>query len=226
MWIAYRLLSDDLEMACDERTADWFEEREDYLKVLVSSSGKAYPVLPSFAYGNIRNRVSHLLSYDLQRNTVTAVFAVVLTLILAAVPLLGYRYSTVVLKDHGMSLHGPVEHSELVCGFEEYPDHHEADYINKIDKNGKVYPLMDGIVEFVGFDEVYGHYVCISHDSGYRSYYCYLSDVSVKEGDSVSSSPIGTIGDSGRATGEHVGVAMTDEKGNYVRNLENILFRK
>lgn len=70
----------------------------------------------------------------------------------------------------------------------------------------KIYPLRPGVVEFSGWlNRIYGRAVIIDHGNGIKTLYAHNSQNLVKEGDYVgTSSPIGKIGSTGRATGPHL----------------------
>lgn len=67
----------------------------------------------------------------------------------------------------------------------------------------------DGVVEVVVSkykpNQSYGRQIIINHSNGYRTVYAHLKNVQVKEGQKVLRyQVIGTVGDSGRATGPHL----------------------
>ncbi|MDR0487135.1 MAG: M23 family metallopeptidase [Treponema sp.] len=64
---------------------------------------------------------------------------------------------------------------------------------------------MSGRVSTIGYDDVLGNYVVISHYSGYRTLYGHMSVVRVKMGAYVSTGErIGDVGSTGLSTGPHV----------------------
>ncbi len=78
-----------------------------------------------------------------------------------------------------------------------------------------VYAAMDGVVEETGFTADYGNYIVILHrDELYdeiRTRYGYLNSVEVTEGTQVvAGEEIGTVGKTGRATGNCLQFAITD----------------
>ena len=63
----------------------------------------------------------------------------------------------------------------------------------------------EGTVDQVGFDEIYGNFVLVSHVGGYQSLYGHLSEVLVSLKETVNSgSIIGKVGSTGRSTGPHL----------------------
>jgi len=64
---------------------------------------------------------------------------------------------------------------------------------------------MSGRVSKVGYDDVLGNYVMISHHSGYRTLYGHMSVVRVKTGAYVGTGErIGDVGSTGLSTGPHL----------------------
>jgi murein DD-endopeptidase MepM/ murein hydrolase activator NlpD len=64
---------------------------------------------------------------------------------------------------------------------------------------------MSGRVSGVGWDNVLGNYVVISHHSGYRTMYGHMSVIRVKSGSYVGTGErIGDVGSTGMSTGPHV----------------------
>jgi murein DD-endopeptidase MepM/ murein hydrolase activator NlpD len=64
---------------------------------------------------------------------------------------------------------------------------------------------MAGRVSDVGFNNIFGNYVVITHHSGYRTLYGHLSSTRVKAGGYVrEGEPIGNVGSTGLSTGPHL----------------------
>ncbi|MDR2516971.1 MAG: M23 family metallopeptidase, partial [Spirochaetaceae bacterium] len=64
---------------------------------------------------------------------------------------------------------------------------------------------LSGQVAFVGYNEVMGNYIVISHHSGYRTLYGHLNQTHVKSGDYVRTGDrIGEVGSTGLSTGPHL----------------------
>jgi len=64
---------------------------------------------------------------------------------------------------------------------------------------------MSGRVSAVGWDDVLGNYVVISHHSGYRTMYGHMSAVRIKSGAYVGTGErIGDVGSTGLSTGNHL----------------------
>jgi murein DD-endopeptidase MepM/ murein hydrolase activator NlpD len=64
---------------------------------------------------------------------------------------------------------------------------------------------MSGRVSGVGYDNVLGNYVVISHHSGYRTMYGHMSVIRVKSGSYVGTGErIGDVGSTGMSTGPHL----------------------
>lgn len=69
-----------------------------------------------------------------------------------------------------------------------------------------VHPVASGKVVFAGWSPLgYGNMVIVRHKLGYESLYAHLAQISVKEGDSVTSDSIlGGVGATGIASGNHL----------------------
>ena len=64
---------------------------------------------------------------------------------------------------------------------------------------------LSGRVVFVGYNEVMGNYIVISHHAGYRTLYGHLNQTHVKSGDYVRTGDrIGEVGSTGLSTGPHL----------------------
>ncbi len=62
-----------------------------------------------------------------------------------------------------------------------------------------------GVVTLTGDFYFAGKCVCVSHGAGFSTFYCHLSEISVKEGESVKAGQtLGLSGKSGRVTGPHL----------------------
>ena len=69
-----------------------------------------------------------------------------------------------------------------------------------------VYSILDGKVEAVQYSNTgYGNAIYVVHDGGVSSLYAHLYQILVQKGDNVSAGEqIGTVGETGRATGDHL----------------------
>jgi len=64
---------------------------------------------------------------------------------------------------------------------------------------------MAGRVSVVGYDNVFGNYVIINHNSGYRTLYGHMSVIRTRTGAYVTQGErIGDIGNTGQSTGSHL----------------------
>lgn len=70
----------------------------------------------------------------------------------------------------------------------------------------KVFATGDGTVTFVGYSRKgYGNEIVINHKFGFSSRYAHLSTIKVNKGDKIKRGQIiGTVGQTGRATGPHL----------------------
>ncbi len=90
----------------------------------------------------------------------------------------------------------------------------------------KVIAPADGEVEVVVVkyapNQSYGKQVIINHGYGFRTVYAHLNDIFVKEGEKVRRGQvIGTVGDTGRATGPHLHYEV--HKDGIAQNPENFI---
>lgn len=82
--------------------------------------------------------------------------------------------------------------------------------------------VMDGFVEEIGYNRVYGNFIILRHEN-YRSLYAHLSASSVSRGARVRQGQmIGRTGASGMVTGPHLHFAVYNRSGNSV-NPVNLL---
>jgi murein DD-endopeptidase MepM/ murein hydrolase activator NlpD len=64
---------------------------------------------------------------------------------------------------------------------------------------------MDGRVQSVGYDNVYGNFVIISHADGYRTLYGHMDSTATRSGAYVDTETvIGYVGNTGQSTGDHL----------------------
>lgn len=71
----------------------------------------------------------------------------------------------------------------------------------------------DGVVTLAGPNGGYGNTVTINHDHGYETLYAHMSEVKVKEGETVKRGQIiGYIGSSGRSSGPHLHYSIYKNK--------------
>lgn len=72
-------------------------------------------------------------------------------------------------------------------------------------KGTKVYAALDGKVSTVGYNNVYGNYIIITHHSGYKTLYAHLNKTLVIQGKYVAQGDrIGEVGSTGLSTGPHL----------------------
>jgi murein DD-endopeptidase MepM/ murein hydrolase activator NlpD len=87
--------------------------------------------------------------------------------------------------------------------------HWGIDY--RANKGTPVYATATGIIEKIGDEESgYGNMVKINHENGYESLYAHLNDIDVSLNQEVKRGDmIGTVGNSGRTTGNHLHYEIT-----------------
>lgn len=68
-----------------------------------------------------------------------------------------------------------------------------------------VWAVANGVVTFAGWNNGYGNYICVKHESGYESRYGHLQRMFVHKGQRIKQrQKIGTVGMTGMATGPHL----------------------
>ncbi|MBI2096106.1 MAG: M23 family metallopeptidase [Candidatus Taylorbacteria bacterium] len=73
----------------------------------------------------------------------------------------------------------------------------------------KVYAIGAGLASVAGFDEIYGNHVILDHGFGVFSFYLHLNQMLIKTGEFLKrGTPIGTIGETGYATGPHLHLTL------------------
>jgi len=84
-----------------------------------------------------------------------------------------------------------------------------------------VMAALDGTVSVVAENWLYGKYIIISHDNGYKTLYGHLNSFSVKQGDKVArGKKIGESGNTGYSTGAHLHFTIYDKNNKLVNPLE------
>lgn len=94
-------------------------------------------------------------------------------------------------------------------GFRDHPVDGGVNFHHGIDiaanKGTDILAFADGVVEYVGESNVYGLYMQLDHSNGIKSFYAHCSSLDVHKGDTVAMGQvIGTVGDTGNATGSHL----------------------
>jgi len=80
---------------------------------------------------------------------------------------------------------------------------------------------MDGTVEVVGENWLYGKYIIIKHSNGYKTLYGHLNSYNVKKGEKViRGRKIAESGNTGNSTGPHLHFGAYDKNGAKVNPLE------
>jgi len=69
----------------------------------------------------------------------------------------------------------------------------------------EVYASWNGSIEAIGYNDILGNYIVISHSNNFRSIYGHLEKIFVKRGTSVGTGTIiGSVGNTGLSTGPHL----------------------
>lgn len=104
-------------------------------------------------------------------------------------------------------------------GMRHHPIYHKNMPHNGIDfgvpTGTKVYAIMDGIVERVGYDRRSGNFVVIDHGD-YTVSYCHLSKILVAKGEKVKAGQTTCLaGSTGASTGSHLHLGLRDREGKW-----------
>jgi len=80
-----------------------------------------------------------------------------------------------------------------------------------------IFASAEGYVIFAGWQGGYGRHVVIDHGDGVRTHYSHMEKIFAKPGARVRvGEPIGSVGDTGRATGPHLHFAITNSDGQFL----------
>jgi murein DD-endopeptidase MepM/ murein hydrolase activator NlpD len=84
-----------------------------------------------------------------------------------------------------------------------------------------VMAALDGVVSLVTENWLYGKYIIITHDNGYKTLYGHLSSFSVKQGDRVArGKKIGEAGNTGYSTGPHLHFTIYNKNNKTINPLD------
>jgi murein DD-endopeptidase MepM/ murein hydrolase activator NlpD len=84
-----------------------------------------------------------------------------------------------------------------------------------------VMAALDGVVSVVTENWLYGKYIIITHNNGYKTLYGHLSSFSVKQGDRVArGKKIGEAGNTGYSTGPHLHFTVYDKNNKLINPLD------
>ena len=94
-------------------------------------------------------------------------------------------------------------------GYREHPVTQAADFHTGVDvaaaAGSEISASLGGVVEEVGYSEIYGNYLTILHSEGLRTRYCHCQQVLVSEGQTVRRGEVvALVGSTGVSTGPHL----------------------
>lgn len=105
----------------------------------------------------------------------------------------------------------PVEEGRFTSYFGERTDplSSEEDYHGGVDigadEGDRIRAVYDGIVSCVGYDDISGNYIFLSHKNGYETFYCHCSEIIADEGAVIrQGETIALVGSTGYSTGPHL----------------------
>ena len=91
----------------------------------------------------------------------------------------------------------------------------------RADTGTNVTAALDGVVSVITENWLYGKYIIITHNNGYKTLYGHLNSYSVKEGDTVArGKKIGESGNTGYSTGPHLHFSIYDKNNKFVNPLD------
>ena len=91
----------------------------------------------------------------------------------------------------------------------------------RADTGTTVMAALDGVVSVVAENWLYGKYIIMTHDNGYKTLYGHLNSFSVKQGDKIArGKKIGETGNTGYSTGPHLHFTIYDKNNKLVNPLE------
>ncbi len=106
-------------------------------------------------------------------------------------------------------------------GIREDPIHGKKRFHAGIDfgapKGTMVYSASRGVVIYANWQGGYGRHIVIDHGDGIRTHYSHLDEIFVNAGEVVKTGDtIGSVGETGRATGPHLHFAVTNHEGQFL----------
>ncbi|MDR0323862.1 MAG: M23 family metallopeptidase [Treponema sp.] len=91
----------------------------------------------------------------------------------------------------------------------------------RADTGTTVMAALDGLVSVVSENRIYGKYIIMTHDNGYKTLYAHLNSFSVKQGDRVARGrKIGESGNTGYSTGPHLHFSIYDRANKLINPIE------
>lgn len=231
VWIMYFIFNRDIELSCDEEVLRrvGFDARSKYARMLIDAEEKrSYfaKISNHFSSGSLDERIIAIMKSGTLRHS-SRIVSIVLVLAVCVCFATSAKVSAIVdVPDYGSNYADtvtdwvwPVKSKQITLPFGEHrhPITGEAYYSDHVTIKGtkgeKVLSAISGTVTATGYDTVYGYYVVVSGANQIRTFYGYLEDVMVDEGNVVSiGEMIGVVGSSGTATGVCLAFAVFVEE--------------
>jgi len=237
VWLAWRFMQQDMEMACDEqvlRLADTQRKQLYCHTILNFAEARQCAASAAFAEKPTERRIRNILRFSQPKKAVlvlgilvvVSVVAVSLCLPVKAVGISetdpeqavqtaeqpqtenGAQGQSPVTDDAQPVWHFPLAEDRTLVTRSFTAGRHEA--LDMLAQFGSsVFAAAEGTVLETAFDAERGNYVVLQHAGGYESHYYHLESISVSAGDTVAAmAPIGTAGATGNATGVHLHFAV------------------
>ena len=228
VWFGWRLMQNDMEMACDEAVLNILGEQQKvaYSETVLAFSDGSNAVQAAFAKGSVEKRIKGILRFHKHSKPIVA-FAVI-TAVMCGMMMLCITVSVqadsivVPISEAAegipscsvdsaaapqLTWHYPLSESSILSRGFTAGRHEAIDIIAKF--GNSVYAAADGTVLQASYDAERGNYVVLQHADSYESHYYHLDSISVTTGDTVCAmTPIGFVGATGNATGTHLHFAV------------------
>ena len=118
---------------------------------------------------------------------------------------------TLLLTEKSNGIIFPVEEGRFTSYFGERTDplSYDYDYHGGVDigadAGDSIRAVSDGVVSQVGYDDISGYYIFLTHKNGYETFYCHCSEIIAKEGSVIcQGETIALVGSTGYSTGPHL----------------------
>ncbi len=219
VWWAVRLLSEDIEMSCDEKVINVYGRgiKQNYMYSMLSfqkiNNKPLEKLFLTFGNNSLRKRIENLLIVKKDSVPFYCLYCAILimfsiTMLTNPIKVLGIDNPSpnVKVSDdiYVLNMVSPVIDGKITKGFNISS---QAVYHDGIDISARegdvIMAVEDGYVSYVGEDEKYGLLIKVTHKNGYETWYARCQSIKAEKDQKVKKSQeIGTVGFSG--TGPHL----------------------
>ncbi len=205
VWCAFRLMREDIEIACDEIALSYIakSERKRYGKAIINlvegfCKPAGLPGVVGFMGGKafIKKRILFINSFrqDVDKYpflVVLLLFVVCFVGLTNAVHVSDIVYETVNIELISDFI-WPVPGTAIIN--KDYNDRHQGIYITA-KPSEQIVAAEKGVIVHVGLNDKFGHNLIIDHGNGITSFYAYCREINVKVGEKIEAgSIIGEVG--------------------------------